>query len=96
LPVVDKVSADYADRVSFLAVAWRGSMADTTERAGQLLRSGNIKWGLDEDERIFGLYGVPYQPVTVMIGTDKTVVDAWAGALEEDQLRAKLDALVAS
>lgn len=51
-------------------------------------------WGLDEDEDIFEKYGVPYQPVTVLIASDRTVVDAWAGLKPEEEIRAGLDALL--
>jgi len=52
-------------------------------------------WGLDEEEVVFGLYGVPYQPVTVLIGADGTVVEAWAGIKSEDEMRQALDSLIA-
>lgn len=95
MPVVDEVSADYADDVTFLAVAWKGSLQDTAAKAEQLIPSGRVKWGLDVGEDIFALYGVPYQPVTVLISADKTIVDAWPGVVSEDEMRAKLDALIA-
>ncbi len=95
MPVVDEISADYADEVAFVAAAWKGTFEDTAERASQLLSTGNVMWGLDADESVFQAYGIPYQPVTVMIGADKTIVDAWPGALSEDEIRSKLDTLVA-
>jgi hypothetical protein len=95
LPVVDEISADYADEVAFLAVAWKASLEDTAETAERLLTSGRVQWGLDANEEIFALYGIPYQPVTVLVGADKTIVDAWPGVLSEDEIRAKLDDLVA-
>lgn len=52
-------------------------------------------WGLDEAEEIFAAYGVPYQPVTVLIAGDKTVVEAWAGLRSEEESRAALDNLIA-
>ena len=95
MPVVDDISADYADDVAFVAVAWKGTFDDTAERANQLLTSGNIVWGLDADESIFQSYGVPYQPVTALISADKKVVQMWSGLQEEDVIRERLDALVA-
>jgi hypothetical protein len=95
LPVVDDISADYADDVAFVAVAWKGTFDDTAERANQLLTSGNVVWGLDADESIFQSYGVPYQPVTALISADKKVVQMWSGLQEEDVIRERLDALVA-
>jgi thioredoxin-like negative regulator of GroEL len=60
----------------------------------ELLASGDISWGLDEDEDIFEKYGVPYQPVTVLITADMKVADSWPGALPEDEIRARLDRLL--
>ncbi len=59
-----------------------------------MFASGNVQWGLDEDEDIFAKYGVPYQPATVLITADMRVADAWAGALSEEEIRAKLDQLL--
>ncbi len=70
-------------------------MEDTAEVAANVMPSGRMRWGLDVDETVFAAYGVPYQPVTVMIGADKTIVDSWPGALSEDEIRARLDMLVA-
>ena len=95
MPVLDQISVEYADDVAFVAPAWKGTFEDTAERAGQLLSSGNIMWGLDADESIFQAYGVPYQPVTVLISADKRVVDTWSGLQEEQVIRERLDALVA-
>jgi hypothetical protein len=96
LPVVDSISRDYADRVDFVAVAWRGTAADTAARAAELMPSGNIMWGLDAEEAIFAAYGVPYQPVTVLISAGKVAVGGWAGLQDEENIRAALDMLVAS
>ncbi len=82
--------------MTFLAVAWKGSMEDTASRAAQLLTSGNVRWGLDAEEAIFSAYGVPYQPVSYLITHDGIVKTSWAGAVGEAELRAELDALVAT
>jgi hypothetical protein len=95
LPVVDRIAADYADRVAFVAPAWKASFGATADRAAELMPSGLISWGLDESERVFQAFGVPYQPVTVLIGADGTIVDSWAGARGEDEIRAALDTLLA-
>lgn len=96
MPVVDAISGDYADKVDFVAVAWRGTATDTASQAAALMPSGNIKWGLDADETIFAAYGVPYQPVTVLISADRMVVGGWPGLQDEAGIRAALDMLVAS
>ena len=95
MPVVDALAGEYADRVDFVAPAWKSTFEATEARANELLRSGEIMWGLDDDEDIFSLYGVPYQPVTVLIAADQTVVEAWAGLRAEDEIRAALDSLIA-
>jgi hypothetical protein len=94
LPVVDALAAEYADRVDFVAPAWKSSFEATRERAEELFVSGEIRWGLDEDEDIFSKYGVPYQPVTVLIAADGTVVETWPGARAEGEIRQALDRLL--
>lgn len=94
MPVVDGLAAEYAERVDFVAPAWKSSFELTEIRAAQLLQSGEILWGLDEAEEIFALYGVPYQPVIVLIAADRTVVESWAGLRAESEIRSALDALI--
>jgi hypothetical protein len=94
LPVVDQLAAEYADRVDFVAPAWKSSFKLTEARAEELFLSGEIMWGLDEDEEIFALYGVPYQPVTVLIAADRTVVEAWPGVKDESEIRSALENLI--
>lgn len=95
LPVVDQISKDYVDTVSFVAPAWKGTLEATTNRAKELMPSGVIRWGLDEDEAVFEAFGIPYQPVTVLIAADGTILEAWAGLREESAIRESLDRLVA-
>ena len=96
MPVVDQLAVEFADRVEFVAPAWKGSFEDTERRSAELLRSGKVQWGLDSEEEIFSAYGVPYQPVTVLISDDKRIVDRWPGALEEAELRGRIEALIAT
>ncbi|MGH8944863.1 MAG: TlpA family protein disulfide reductase [Acidimicrobiia bacterium] len=94
MPVVDALAAEYGARVDFVAPAWKSSLAATRERAGELFTSGNIMWGLDEDEAIFAMYGVPYQPVTVLIASDRTVVETWPGMRSEGEIREAIQGLL--
>lgn len=94
LPVVDRVAADYSDRVDFVAPVWKSDEQAATDAATALFPSGRIMWGMDSDEVVFGLYGVPYQPVTVLIAPDRTVVETWAGVRGEDAIRQALDELL--
>lgn len=91
MPVVDEVAADYQDDVRFVAVAGRAGLDETAERANELFAL--LDWGLDDG--IWDLYGVPYQPVTFLITGSDVVADTWAGPLEADEIRSRLDALVA-
>jgi hypothetical protein len=90
LPVIDEVASDYLDDITFLVVAGRGELGATRERAGTMF-SDNLLWGLDDS--IWGLYGIPGQPASVLI-TDGVVVDLWFGAIGEVELRKRLDNLV--
>lgn len=96
LPIVDRISGDYADRIDFIAPVWKSAEEATRDAAAQILPSGNVKWGLDLDRIVFGLYGVPYQPVTVLISSDGLVVEEWAGVRSEQRIRESLDALIAA
>ena len=82
--------------MTFLAPAWKASFEATADRAAGLLTSGAVKWGLDVDEAVFQAYGIPYQPATVLIAADGTIVEAWAGARSESDMRAAIEALVTS
>lgn len=95
MPVVDNLAQEYGDRVAFVAPAWKGSAEDTAQRAAEWLPSGRVAWGLDAEEEIFSLYGVPYQPVTVLISGDGHIVESWPGARSESEMRAAIESLLA-
>lgn len=88
------MAADYGDRIDFVAPAWKSDFSSTESRALGTFASGNVMWGLDEDEDVFEKYDVPYQPVTVLIAADMTVFDSWAGIKPEDEIRAQLEELL--
>jgi hypothetical protein len=95
LPVIDKLAAEYSDRVEFIAVAWKSSFDATADRAADLLPSGAVRWGLDEREQIFSLYGMSYQPNSVLITGTDVEVERWFGARSEAEMRQALDDLIA-
>ena len=80
--------------MTFVAPAWKAPLSATSSRANQLLRSGLVKWGLDENERIFSAYGVGYQPATITIGADKTIVKRLPGAQGSSGFRAAIEELL--
>ncbi len=51
-------------------------------------------WGLDEDEDIFAKYGIPYQPVTILIAHDGTVLTEWAGLKDPAEIEVLLNELI--
>ncbi|HEX6947177.1 MAG TPA: TlpA disulfide reductase family protein [Acidimicrobiia bacterium] len=94
LPVIDEIAVDYADRVDFIAPVWRSVPEMAEKKAAELMPSGAIRWGLDNEEVIFGLYGVPYQPVTILVAADGTVFDQWAGVRKPEEIRDAIEALL--
>ena len=91
---MDNLAAEYANRVDFVAPAWKGDLAATEARAMELFTSGQVQWGLAEEEEIFALYGVPYQPVTVLIAADHTVLETWPGLRGEEEIRQAIENLI--
>ncbi len=92
MPVVANISQDYEDEVAFVAVAGRSDLGSTAERADELFGDA-LLWGLDDS--IWDLYGVPYQPVTFLVTGGDTIVDGWPGALDESEIRTRIDNLLA-
>jgi hypothetical protein len=95
LPVIDKLAVEYADRVEFVAIAWKSSFDATARRASDLMPSGAMRWGLDEREEIFSLYGMSYQPNSLLITGTDVEVERWFGARSEGQMRQALEDLIA-
>lgn len=80
--------------MAFVAPAWKGTFEATAQRAAELMPSGQIAWGLDEDESIFAAYGIPYQPATVLVNVDGTRAGGWLGARSEDEMRRAIEDLL--
>lgn len=69
-------------------------MPSTAAAGSSFFKSGQVYWGLDEDEDIFAKYGIPYQPVTILIAHDGTVVTEWAGLKGTADIEVLLDELI--
>ncbi len=91
---MDGFAAEYQDRVAFVAPAWKANLSATSRKANQLLKTGAVMWGLDERQRIFSAYGVGYQPITVLIGADKTIVKTLFGAQSRSVIREAIEELL--
>lgn len=93
--MLEKLAQEYGERMTFLAPAWRSTLERTRMEANKLIPSGAVKWGLDDGEEIFSAYGVPYQPVTVLVTKSKKIADIVGGAGTEEQLRSQIEDLLA-
>jgi len=93
LPVIDAVASDYLDEVTFLAVAGRSTLEASAAKVGDWFSPDRLLWGYSDD--VWALYGIPGQPVSVLITSDGYEVARWFGAAGEAELRAALDQLVA-
>ena len=91
MPVINAVAEEYQDEITFLAVAGSSNEEDSAKRVGDWFDPERLLWGYSDD--VWALYGVSYQPVSVLISPDKKVVGGWFGALDADDIRAELDIL---
>lgn len=94
MPVIDQLAAEYSGQVAFVAPAWKGTPEDTADRAAELMPSGEVMWGLDEDESIFAAFGIPYQPAVVLIGPEGSVRGEWFGSRPEEEIRTSIESLL--
>jgi thioredoxin-related protein len=86
------VAKEFADRVPVIGIAWNGStgqMRDFERRHGVTFPSMN-----DSTGDLFARFSVPAQPAWVFFRPDGSSVVS-LGALEPDELRQRLAALVA-
>ncbi len=93
--MLDRISADYADQISFLAVGGSSTRSAIFERAHEWMPSGRISWGLDEDQDVWALFGARGTPTTVVMAADGRVVAAWTGEAGELGMRAAIEAAIA-
>ena len=74
-----------------LALARNSNPTKAAQKVAELLESGLVQWGFDEQLEVSGLYAIPGQPVSVLmyqgvevdrwLGT--TPAGAWSESLEE-------------
>ena len=96
MPVLDKISADYAGQVTFLAVGARSDAESTALRAEEWIPSGRVQWAYDPDEQLWAFFGARGTPTTVVVSADDVVLGSWSGEIGEINLRQALDQLVAA
>ena len=61
-----------------LALARNSNPTKAAQKVAELLESGLVQWGFDEQLEVSGLYSIPGQPVSVLI-YQNVEVDRWLG-----------------
>lgn len=86
------MARDFEGEVAFFGVAWK----DDETNARAYIDNFDVPYpnALDTDERIFAMYRVPYQPVTVLITADGRIFDRIAGGISADFLTERIEALL--
>jgi thioredoxin-like negative regulator of GroEL len=91
-PDLDAAAAAYAGRVSFVGLNNR----DTVEDGRGYATSHGVPYPLAHAPEVWAAYGVPHQPVTVVIAADGRELKRWAGAVTQEQLAEVLDGALAA
>jgi hypothetical protein len=92
--VVDSVYRRYRGRVNFLSIDIR----DDREKVRELIRAGGWEMpvGYDHDGAVGSLYGVGGCPTIAYVYPGGTLYDAGVGELNQRQLEAKVESLLAA
>ena len=94
--MLDAISGDYVQDVTFLGVTGWSTLDATIARAALLFPSGNILWGLDEELSVWEAFDVLASPTTVLINGRGEIVNSWFGIRSETEMRASIEELMAS
>lgn len=95
MPVLERLSEEYAGQVTFLAIGARGDADATADKVEEWIPSGRIRWAFDPDETLWQFFGARGTPTTVVLSADDLVLAVFPGALGEENLRSALNQLVA-
>lgn len=87
------VAAEYQDRVRFLGVPGRGSVAEMRQFVADT-GTGELTHVVDDDGALWQRFGVVSQPAFAFVRADGSV-STFAGGLDEDGLREAADDLLA-
>ena len=96
LPYFDAAWAEYGDKIEFLMVDLTDGGRDTVESAAAFTDEAGYAYPLYFDTDFSGAaaYAINAVPLTVFVDADGMLAGTHLGALEEETLRASLDALV--
>jgi len=84
---INATATAYAGRVSFVGI----SNHDTVEDGLHYAEIFNVPYPMAHAPEVWKAYGVPYQPVTVVIARDGQLLKRWAGAVSGDELAEVLE-----
>lgn len=94
--MLETVSADYEDQVTFLALGGASRPELLSDRADEWFPSGRIKWGYDENATVWQALGVSGTPTTLLFAPDGEVIAGWSGERGEAFMREQIDILIAN
>lgn len=94
--MLETVSADYEDHVTFLALGGASRPELLSDRADEWFPSGRIVWGYDENATVWQALGVSGTPTTLLFAPDGEVIAAWSGERGEAFMREQIDILIAN
>jgi thiol-disulfide isomerase/thioredoxin len=91
-PDLSKVAADYAGKAGFVGVSYH----DTVAAGRGYQRRFDVPYPLANDRsgKTWARWGVPYQPVTVLVDAEGRVAERFDGGTTGGTLRAAIDYLI--
>jgi len=93
--LLETVSADYEDQVTFLALGGASRPELLSDRADEWFPSGRIVWGYDENATVWQALGVSGTPTTLLFAPDGEVIAGWSGERGDAFMREQIDLLIA-
>jgi hypothetical protein len=81
------LAEEYAKKISFVGV----SNNDTVEDGQDYAESFEVPYPLAHAPEVWGLYDVPYQPVTIVLDARGREVARFDGPITEEQLRGAIE-----
>mgnify|MGYP001825985305 CR=1 FL=1 len=90
MPMVDELAADYEEHATVVAVARLSELSDVESDVIEYLPSGATRWVSDEDNAISEAFGVPGNPVSILV-VGGIEADRWLGSTPVTDISNLLD-----
>jgi hypothetical protein len=87
------LAEEYGDQVAFIGVS---DNRDTVEDGETYAADFDVPYPLALDQGVWDAYGVPYQPVTVVLDADGVEIHRTTGPISYEGLRTELEAALAA